>query len=65
MQKYCQKEPKLNGVYSKQNYLNKEAYIINIDECKSIGTHQRDLYVNDNNLANCESFEVEYIQKEI
>ena len=39
MQKYCQKEPKLNGVYSKQNYLNKEAYIINIDECKSIGTH--------------------------
>ena len=37
IQKYCQSEPKFNGVYSPK--IKDEAYIINIDEFKSIGTH--------------------------
>ena len=41
IQEYCQSEPKFNGVYSRNNLpkIKDEAYIINIDEFKSIGTH--------------------------
>ena len=41
IQKYYQNKPKFNGVYS-GNYLSKikdGAYIINLDEYESIGTH--------------------------
>ena len=51
IQKYYQNEPKFNGVYSR-NILPKikdEAYVINLDEFKSIGTHWKTLYVNGNN----------------
>ena len=50
--KYYQIESKLNGVYSR-NILPKtkkdRAYVINLDEYKSIGTHWIALYVNGNN----------------
>ena len=41
IQEYCQSEPKFNGVYSRNNLpkIKDEAYIINIYEFKSIGTH--------------------------
>ena len=41
IQKYYQKKPKFNGVYSRNNLpkIKDGAYIINLDEFKSIGTH--------------------------
>ena len=40
-QKYYQKEPKFNGVYSRNNLpkIKDGAYVINLEEYKSIGTH--------------------------
>ena len=50
MQKYYQNEPKFNGVYSRNNLLKIKdgAYVVNRDECKSIGTYWIALYVNGN-----------------
>ena len=47
-QKYYQNEPSLKCVYSKNNLpkINDEAYVINLDKCKLIGTHWIPLYVN-------------------
>ena len=41
IQKYYQKESKFNGVYSKNNLpkIKDGAYVINLLEYKSIGTH--------------------------
>ena len=41
MQKYYQNESKLNGVYSRNNLpiITDGAYVINLDEFKSIETH--------------------------
>ena len=38
---YYQNEPKSNGIYSRSNWLKikDEAYMINLHECESIGTH--------------------------
>ena len=42
------------------------AYVINLDEFKSIGNHWVPLYVNDNvNAIYFDSFRVEHIPKEI
>ena len=38
---------------------------INLDKYKSVGTLSIALYVNGNNVAYCDSFEVEHIPKEI
>ena len=67
IQKYYQNEPKFNGVYSRNNLskINDRAYIINIDEYESIGTHWIALYVNTENVAYFDSFGVEHIPKEI
>ena len=51
MQNYYQNEPNFSDVYSR-NYSAKtkdRAYIINLDEFKSIGTHWIAFYVNGNN----------------
>ena len=41
IQGYYQNEPKFNGVYSRNNLpkIKDAAYIINLDEFKSMGTH--------------------------
>ena len=67
MQKYYQNKPKFNGVYSRNNLskIKDEAYVINLDEYKSIGAHWIALYVNANNIVYFESFGVEHIPKEI
>ena len=48
IQKYYQNEPKFCGVSSRNNLLKIKyrAYVINLDEFKSIGTHWIALYVN-------------------
>ena len=46
-------------------YLKYGAYIINLDEDESIGTHSIALYVNDNNLTYFDSFGYDQIQKKL
>ena len=41
------------------------AYVINLDEFKSIGAHWIVLYVNYNNVTYFDGFEVDHIPKEI
>ena len=67
IQSYYQNEPKFNGVYSRNNLpkIKDEAYIITLDEFKSIGTHWIALYVNGNNIIYFDSFGVEHIPKKI
>ena len=72
IQQNYQNELKFNGVYSRNNLLKiKDGAIINLDDFKSIGTHQIPLYVNGNNRRASyhaiyfDSLEVEQIQKEI
>ena len=67
IQKCYQIEPKFNGVYSRNNLskIKDGAYVINLDEYKSIGTHWIALCVNANNIVYFDSFEVEHISKEI
>ena len=59
---YYQKEPRFNGVYSRDNLPKKQgftekmkdgAYIINLDEYSDIGTHWVALYVD---KKNCDLF---------
>ena len=67
IQKYCQNEPRFNGVYSRDNLLNKikdGAYIINLDEYCDIGTHWVALYAQ-NNVTYFDSLGVEHILEEI
>ena len=66
IEKYYQNEPKLN-VCSRNNLskIRNEAYITNLDEFESIGTHWIALYVNTENVTYIDSFGVEYVPKEI
>ena len=73
IQKYYQKKPKFNGVYSRNNLpkIKDGTYVINLDEVKSIVTHWITLYVNGNNGRTSydaiyfDSFRVEHILKKI
>ena len=67
IQKYYQREPKFNGVYSRNNLpkIKDGAYVINLDEYKSIGTHWIALYVNANNVVYFDSFGVEQTPKKL
>ena len=66
-QKYYQNESKFEGVYSRNNLLEKkdEAYIMNLDKYKSIRTHWIGLYMNGNKVIHFNTFGGEYIPKEI
>ena len=72
IQNYYQNETRFNGIYSRNNLLKvkDEAYVINFDEYKSIGTHWIALYINgdnvgaSNNAAYFGSFGVAHIPKE-
>ena len=66
-QKYYHKEPKFNGVYSRNNLpeIKDGAYVINLEEFKSIETHWIALYMNGNNVTYFDRFGVEHIRKEI
>ena len=67
IQKYYENEPKFNGVCSRNNLskIKDGAYIINLDEHESIGTHLIWVYVNDNNVTYSSRFEVEHIPKKL
>ena len=68
IQKYYQNKPRFNGVYSRDNLLNKikdGAYLINTGEYSDIGTHWIALYALNNNVTYFDSFGVEHIPKEI
>ena len=67
IQKYYQTEPKFNDVYSRNNFskIKDGAYITNLDEYKSIGTHWIALHVNVKSVTHFDSFGVEHIPKEI
>ena len=49
IKKYYQKEPKVNGVYSRNDLhkIKDGAYVINLHEHKSVQTHWIALYVNE------------------
>ena len=66
IQKYYQNETKFNGVYSRNNLpkIKDGAYVINLDEYKSIGTHWIALYMNAKNVTYFDSFGVEHVPKE-
>ena len=61
IQKYYQNESKFNGVYSRNNLpiVKDGAYVINLDEVKSIGVHWIALHVKGNNMIYFYSFAVE------
>ena len=65
--KYYGNKPKFNGVYSRNNLskIKHGAYIINLDEHESTGTHWIALYINAENVTYFDSFGVEHIPKEI
>ena len=60
-------EPKFNDVYSKNNLSKTKdgAYIINLDEYESIGTHWIALFVNDINVTYFDNFELNIFQKKL
>ena len=67
-QKYCQNEPRFNGVYSRHNLsvkIEDGAYVMNLDEYCNMGTHWVTLYVQNNDVTYFDSFGVEHISKEI
>ena len=65
-QKYCQNEPRFNGIYSRDNLqeIKDGEYIINLDEYSDIGTRWNASYVQ-SNVTYFDSFRVEHIPKEI
>ena len=67
IKRYYQNELKFNGLYSRNDLpkIKEGAYIINLDDFKSIGTHWIVLYVNAENVTYFDSFGVKHIPKEI
>ena len=57
----------MNGVYSRNNLTKVKdgAYVINLEEFKSIGTQLIALYVNVDNIIYLDGFGFEHILKEI
>ena len=67
IRKYYQNQPRLNGVYLKDNQpkINDGVYVINLDGYSDIRTHWIALYASDNNVTYFDSFGVKHIPKEI
>ena len=69
IKKYYHNEPKFNEeiIYSRNNLskIKDGAYVINLDEYKSIATHWIVLYVNGDNVKYFHSFGIEHIPKDI
>ena len=68
IREYYENEPRLNGVYSRENLpktIKNGAYVINLDEYADVGTHWIALYVKNNEVISFDSFGVEHITEEI
>ena len=64
IQKYYQNEPKLNGIYSRDNLPDKikdGTYVINLAECADTGTRWIALHVNDNIITYFDRSRVKHI----
>ena len=64
MKRYCQNEPRFNGVYSRDNLpdeIKDEAYVKNLDEYSDTETHWIALYALNDNVNYFDSFGVEHI----
>ena len=67
IQNYYQREPRFNGVYSRNNLpkrINDGAYVINLDECADVGTHWIDSFCKRSEIAYFNSFGVEHVSEE-
>ena len=64
---YFKYEPRCNGVFSTNNLprIKDGAYVINLDDKNSKGTHWISLFINKNTAVYFYSFEIEYIPQEI
>ena len=67
MQRYYQKEPNFNGLYSRNNVptIKNRGYVINLDEYKPKATHWIALCFRNNNVPYSDSFRVEHIPNKI
>ena len=68
IQKCYQNEPKLHGLYSRDNLPDKVkdgVYVINLEEYFDTGPHWTALYALNNHVTYFDSFGVEYIRKEV
>ena len=67
IQIYYQNEPKLNGVYSRNNLpkIKDWVYVINFHEYKLIGTHWIAFHINGSNVIYFDSFGIKNIPKKI
>ena len=68
IQRYCQNEPRFNGVFSRNNLaktIKDGAYVINLDENADVGTHWIALFCNRNEIVYFGSFGVEHVPEEI
>ena len=67
IQNFYQNEPKINGVYSRNDLskIKDGTFVINLGEYESIENHWIALFANDNKLTYFDSFRVEHIAKEI
>ena len=63
METCYQKEPRFNGIYSKDNLskIRDGTCILNLDKYSDIGTHWIALYVKNNDVTYFDSFGVEHI----
>ena len=68
IKKYYQNGPKFIGVHSRDNLskrMKDGAYVINLDEYASIGTHCIALYIEDVEITCFDSSGVEHLSKQI
>ena len=68
IQKYYRKEPRFNGVFSRDHLPNKVmdgAFVISLDEYADVDTHWIALFCNRNENVYFDSFGVEHVSEEI
>ena len=68
IRKCYQKEPRFNGVYSRNNLPKKikdRAYVVNLDEYADVGTHWIAVFCNRSEIVYFNSFGVGYFPEEI
>ena len=60
---YINYKPRLNGVFSRNNLprIKEGAYVLNLDDKKSKGTHWVALFIDRNLVVYFDSFGIEYI----
>ena len=63
--KFCQSKPKFNEVCSRDSLrkIKYGAYVMNLDDYKSVQTHWITLYLNGDKVTYFDSFGVDYIPK--